>query len=144
MLMRFCLGSLLLIVLGVAELQAEDKKFFAFRLGQDSFLYRRPLLASGNSESTLLPLKKGTELLIMYTTSNKEWYFVRSRHDHAGWVPKDWVSKKIPVDPTIVRVEFMPKEEELLLDPEYEWKSDVEVWGDELLLKMVTQEEVKE
>jgi len=55
------------------------KQYEAFILDRDALLYRRPLLASPPAEGIDRALEKGTELLILYVTKNKEWSFVKSR-----------------------------------------------------------------
>ncbi len=111
------------------------KQYEAFILDRDALLYRRPLLASPPAEGIDRALEKGTELLILYVTKNKEWSFVKSRKQKAGWIPMTWIRSKYKVNPVEVRQAFFPTPEEPMIDPTYEWQNDVSVWGDDLLLQ---------
>ena len=78
----------------VGHTKKQDKKFEAFLLDREAFLYRRPLLASAPAEGLANALPKGTELLIVYTTKSGDWSFVKGRTQIEGWIPSKWIQSK--------------------------------------------------
>ncbi len=137
-------GAAVFVLLGLTQARADgpkeskgslsSKQYEAFILEKDAFLYRRPLLASPPAEGLDGALKKGTELLILYVSQNKEWAFVKSRDDKSGWVPNSWIASKYFINPVEIRSGFFSKQEEIS-DPTYQWQHDIKVWGDDLLLQ---------
>lgn len=110
-----------------------DRRFQAFRIDESRLLYRKPLLASGAAEGMQEALPVGTELLLVTTTRNKDWAFVRTDTKIQGWIPVAWIRSPYAVNPVDVRERFYPSETPP--DPGYDYGTDVKVWGDQLLLE---------
>jgi hypothetical protein len=99
-------------------------------------LYRKPLLASGPAIGLQGALPKGTELLLVYKTRSKEWIFVRREDGLEGWIPAAWVREAYPINLADVRLRYYPDPAEVEMP--FELSTDVEVWGDDLLLEALS------
>jgi|GEM_PF-2512864 len=115
-----------------ASKKSSQREFEAFKLVESRILYRKPLLASGPAIGLPGALPVGTELLLVYGTRNREWVFVRREDGLEGWIPTAWVRASYPINLADVRLRYYPDPPEL--EAMFELSTDVEVWGDDLLL----------